>query len=198
MIDCWSCANKPLVWQQVWVWSHSLSVLNKFYEYSLANSRDFPQTAISRSMTSPMSSVIRSGPVFLKWLITVPSSTRLRRALWSLRNFFGFQFGRWRLRVIYVVLFVWARDAGIFKLLNRTEYQWLWEPNNVLLFLLVLWPNDHPCKLDIMLLLCVKKLITFDTVPQMHSKSNASHPLAVHCSPVAVSFFQSVSFPTFR
>ena len=121
VIYCWRCANQPLVWQQLWVWGHSLSVLNKFYEYSLVNSRGFLQTAISRSMTSPVSSVIGSGPGSLKWLITVPSSTRLRRALWSLRNFFSLQFGRWRFMVIYVVFFVWARVADIFILLNSTR-----------------------------------------------------------------------------
>ena len=43
------------------------------------------------------------------------------KRFWALRNFFSFQFGRWRLRVIYVVLFVWARDAGILKVLNSTD-----------------------------------------------------------------------------
>ena len=46
------------------------------------------QFATSGSMTSPVSSVIRSGPVSLKGLMMVPSSTRLRRAFRSLMNLF--------------------------------------------------------------------------------------------------------------
>ena len=87
----------------------SISVLNKFYQLSLVSDRGFPQTAISRPMTSHASHIaIRSGPVFLKWLITVPSSTILRKALWSLRNLFS-------------VFSLAGEDSGWFMLYNLIE-----------------------------------------------------------------------------
>ena len=146
MICCWRCANQPLVWQQLWVWSHSLSVLNKFYEQSLVNNRGFPQTAISRSMTSPASIVIRSGPVYLKW-------------------FFSFQFGRWGLRVIYVYSLV---EPEVWAFLNSSIAQ-IPAPNNTLLFLLVLWPHYHPWKLGIMLLLLSSPMME-NTVSTFYSR----------------------------
>ena len=139
MIYCWRCANQPLVWQQLWVWSHSLSVLNKFYGYSLVNNMGFPQTAISKPMTSPA-----------PWIITVPSSTILRRALWSFGEIF--QFSVWQVETqgdLCCTLFFEPKMRAF----SNSSIAQIPEPNNTLLFLLVLWPRYHPGKLGIMLLL---------------------------------------------
>ena len=113
-------------------------------------------------MTSPASIVIRSGSVFLKWLITVPSSTILRRGLWSMRNFFSLQFGRWRLKEIYVVLF----EMRVF---SNSSIAQIPGPNNTPLFLLVLWPHCHPWKLSIMLLLLSSPMME-NTVSTFYSR----------------------------
>ena len=80
MIYCWRYANQPLVWQQLWVWIQSLSVLNKFYEYSLVNSRGFPRTAISRSMI-PAGYCLEIPSTFLRYYLSLRESYEVHH-LW--------------------------------------------------------------------------------------------------------------------
>ena len=115
-------------------------------------------------MTSPASILIRSGPVFLKWLITVPSSTILRRALWSLRDFFQFSVWQVKTQGDLCCTFCLGQRCG----LSNSSIAQIPEPNNTPLFLLVLW-RHYPWKLGIMLLLLSSPMME-NTVSTFYSR----------------------------
>ena len=133
-------------------------------EYSLVNGRGFPQTAISRPMTSPASFVIRSGPVFLKWYSSLfyytEKSSMVFEELFSVFSLAGEDSG-WSM-----LYYLFEPEMRAF---SNSSIAQIPDPKNTLLFLLVLWPHYHTWKLGIMLLL-LSRLMMKNTVNIFYSR----------------------------